>query len=190
MQAGRASEAVGYFERAIAAGQRSAQLYSNLGIALVRTNREDEAIVAYREALTINPNNSVLRFTVGSLLLKREKFEEAIEEYRAGLALVPDSPEAHNNLGGALAATGRTAEAISEFEHALRLDPDPRERPAQPGPRTPSLTNLRIAAPHPATISETAPSKLARELSAGFVVNSTHVTWDSGSCQNKVPVDP
>ena len=104
-------------------GEQSAEMHSNLGIALRRTGRQDEAIVAYREAVQVNPNNALLHFTLGSVLVERERFQEASAAFRAGLVLMPESAEAHNNLGGALAALGQTTEAIAEFEHALRLNP-------------------------------------------------------------------
>lgn len=42
----------------------------------------------------------------------------------------------------------------------------------------------------PLTMSETGPSRLARESTAGLVVRSTHVTPECGSCQTTVPVEP
>lgn len=124
--AGRASEAVGHFERTLRLNPGYVEAEHNLGIALTALGRQEEAIACYETALRLEPDSAETHLDLGKALARiPARVPEAIAEYEAALRIRPDFAEAHYSLGNALMkAPGRLPEAVSHFEAALRIKPD------------------------------------------------------------------
>jgi tetratricopeptide (TPR) repeat protein len=124
VQAGRAQEAIGHYERALRIKLQYAEAHYNLGIALVQAGRVREAIEHYEQALRIKPDFAEAHNNLGNALLHLGKLAEEIGQYEQALRIKPDYAEAHYNLGNALLRLGKVSEAIGYYQQALRIKPD------------------------------------------------------------------
>jgi Flp pilus assembly protein TadD len=123
--AGKFDEAIAEFRDGLRLKPDSAQLFWNLGRAIVaRGGPAAEAIVDLRRAVELDPSQGPPHYDLASTLLDLHRYSEAIDEFRAAVALMPTSVEAHNNLGIALGSTGKLQEAIAEFQLAVQLNPE------------------------------------------------------------------
>jgi hypothetical protein len=116
---------------------------------------------------------SLIETTAGRMILRRSEFGYS--------PVCPDQrPSAFGNGHSALFRLMAVAQAgitQNSDESFARLT------------KRAEVQSLPRAQARPA-ISETGIITLARESTAGRVVNNTHVTCDSGSCHTTVPVDP
>jgi Flp pilus assembly protein TadD len=122
-QAGRAEEALRYFEAAARGGRSDAVFMNNWGSALLSTGRTAAALEKFMAAQALLPGSAQVRFNVANALVALGRGVEAIEAFRAAVRLQPEYSEAHYNLGVALSGVGEYAAALAEFEAALRLAP-------------------------------------------------------------------
>jgi tetratricopeptide (TPR) repeat protein len=117
----RDSEAL--YLHALKLGERSPEVFSNLGVFQESQGRADEAIGHYREAARIRPDGMIYWNNLGLLLTKQKREDEAIACFRDALRVSPDYPGTQANLGAALLQKGRSAEAVESLKEALRLQP-------------------------------------------------------------------
>ena len=122
-QRGKAHEAIGYYERALAVEPRHPGYLYNLANALSDVGRSGEAISHYRRALEIKPDFADAHHQLGNRLRALQRFADAITAYRRAIAIRPGLAGAHVDLGTTLARLARADEAIACYEEALRLDP-------------------------------------------------------------------
>lgn len=127
LQAGKVSEAVGQYQRALRINPDYADAHESLGNALVQVGRVPEAIIPYEQALRIRPDNAEAHNNLGTALFQAGRTQEAIGHFEEALRINPDSADAHYNLGAALVRLGRVREAIAQYEQALRIKPDDAE---------------------------------------------------------------
>jgi tetratricopeptide (TPR) repeat protein len=97
--------------------------HNNLGLELLRTDREDEALEHFRKAVELNPGFAEAQNNFANRLSRRGRVDEAIGHYQKAIELNPAYAEAQNNLGTALLRAGRTDEAIAALQKALEMDP-------------------------------------------------------------------
>ena len=128
---GRAAEASGVLDRAVAAARAALKLqpddagvHSTLALALAAQGKPAEAEAASRAALKLQPDFAKAHNNLGTALAAQGKPAEAEAAFRAALKLEPDIAEFHNNLGITLGAQGKPAEAEAEYRAALKLQPD------------------------------------------------------------------
>ena len=122
-QAGRADEALRYFEAAARGGRSDGVLLNHWGSALLATGRAEAAWAKFTAALERLPASAEVRFNLGNALVALGRGPEAMAAFRAAVQLRPEYGEAHYNLGVALSGAGQYAAALTEFETALRLAP-------------------------------------------------------------------
>ncbi len=123
-EAGRSSEAMEHFTRAVELDPDSSWIHYNLARASESAAQPADAIEHYRETLRIEPDHAAAHNNLGRLLASLGRTQEAIDHYQAAIAADPELAEAHNNLGILLANLGYTHRAIDHLEEALRLDPN------------------------------------------------------------------
>lgn len=123
LDAGRAKEAVGPLESAVAFKPASSEPRLNLAAALAMTGRRTEAVEQYREALRVNPESAGARNNLANELRSMGRTQEAIELLQQSLRIRPGFAKAETSLGAALADLGRWGDAIPHFEAALSSDP-------------------------------------------------------------------
>ncbi len=104
---------------------KSKDAWTNLGNALMDSQRFSEAIDAYQKSLALDPKNVDVRVDMGTCYRGVGKFDKAVEEYRKALAIDPKFPNGHRNLAVVLANDLRqNKQAIQEFQKYLELVPN------------------------------------------------------------------
>ena len=134
-QPGRIPESVAHLEQAVWLQPEAAQMHSDLGIALARTDRLADAIAEFRAAVRLRPDSAVPHINLAGALAQSGQRAEAAAEYEAALRIQPDAAgarlrlarvkaEEHYQAGIALATADRPREAAAEFASALQFDPE------------------------------------------------------------------
>ncbi|MET0849761.1 MAG: tetratricopeptide repeat protein [Candidatus Rokuibacteriota bacterium] len=88
-RSGAVGEAVDAFKKALAANDRDAGTWNNLGVALVRQGSWAEAIEAFRRAVKLEPGNAEAQKNLAVALDRRGRPAEAASHYRAFMASAP-----------------------------------------------------------------------------------------------------
>jgi tetratricopeptide (TPR) repeat protein len=122
--AGKVTEAIECFNKALELKSEPSEIYNNLGTAYNKLGRIEESIQYYKKALELNPNLTAAHYNLATALAEQGKANEAIAEYRQSLLLEPKDSDALSNLGFALAGQGNFGEAIEYYKKALELEPD------------------------------------------------------------------
>lgn len=118
---GRTIEAIGAFERALAARDDVGTRVQLAG-ALKAVGRRDDASREYKRALSLDPKNAVAWFNYGNLL--RVEFKDvrgALEAYRKASECDPNLGEAQFSLGAMLMETGDWEAAAAALQSALQV---------------------------------------------------------------------
>jgi spermidine synthase len=122
---GKLDDAIAMFRDGLRLNPESAEIYWNLGRALVaRGGPMDEALGDLRRSVALDANQGPAHYDLASTLLDLHDVDGAIEHFREAIRLMPKSPEAHNNLGIALGTKGQLEDAIVQFQQAVQLNPD------------------------------------------------------------------
>ncbi len=119
---GNVSEAIRFFERAVAVDPGQADARADLGLLLESQGRKEEAEELYRAALSIDPGLVSAQQGLGSLLLERGQLESAEALFRRSTELVPADPALRRNLALVLSRMGREAEAREQMRRAQELE--------------------------------------------------------------------
>jgi len=121
--AGRRSEALANYDRALQLKPDYAKAYYNKADSLLKMGQASAAIELFDRTLRIDPNYFKALRGKGDALVKAGQGDAAIPLYQEALKLQPDDADAARSLGIALVGAGRGSEAIERFEAALRVDP-------------------------------------------------------------------
>ncbi len=124
LELGRAAEALGDFDRALAADPGQANTWSNRGLALSALERFDEALVCYDRALALAPQSAAAHNNRGDTLLKLRRFDEALQSFDGAAAINPSDWASLNNRGATLSQMGRMDEALESYSRALTFNPE------------------------------------------------------------------
>jgi tetratricopeptide (TPR) repeat protein len=84
--AGRYADAERDFERLVAMGQRSAPIYTNLGVAYLRTGKLDDAIRLLNEAKKLAPSVPGIDLNLGLAYYRQHEFKQAVSFFASVLA--------------------------------------------------------------------------------------------------------
>jgi tetratricopeptide (TPR) repeat protein len=122
-QAGRISESLSHFERAVQLRPDLAVAHYNLGYQLMITGQTEAALAQYEEALRLKPEYPEAHDNVGVVLAAMGRPDEAIAHYEEALRLKTDYAQAHDNFGNALLQMNRLPEAADQYAEAVRLEP-------------------------------------------------------------------
>jgi tetratricopeptide (TPR) repeat protein len=101
----------------------SAQIWSNLGVALDGMGQVDRAVAAYRKSLALWPEHTGGLRNLAAALASKGDRQEAEDCYRKVLAIDDDDALAHAGLGGMLALRKQYDQARQHLEQAARLAP-------------------------------------------------------------------
>ncbi len=131
LPANQSRNAIAYYDSAIAAYKRSAELdstysrtYVNMGLAEDNAGRRGLAREAYQKAIAVNPKDVLAYCHLGSLEHDEGNLSDAVRLYETALRVDPSSAQAHYDLGLAFAETRVFREALTEWEKVIQLDPD------------------------------------------------------------------
>jgi tetratricopeptide (TPR) repeat protein len=121
-QAGRRTEAIESYERAVAVDAGYQLAWNNLGV--VRAGEAGEAaIAAFRRSLDGERPLFAARLNLGLLFLQRHQLRAALEEYQGALAEQSGSAVAWNGVGLVLMELRRFEDARNAFGRAVDADP-------------------------------------------------------------------
>ncbi|HEX7641897.1 MAG TPA: tetratricopeptide repeat protein [Burkholderiaceae bacterium] len=123
-QRGQAQLAVGLIERALAADDKQAIAWCNLGTAWQDLGASDRALPAFERAIALDPNYALAHNNRGNACRNLGLFEEALACYDSALRCKPDHADAALNRGTVLQQLGRHDEALAAYDAALKLRPD------------------------------------------------------------------
>jgi tetratricopeptide (TPR) repeat protein len=93
--AGRYSEALPYYQQAIALEPKNVSVSTDYGTALYYAGRADEALAQFDKSLSIDPRHGQTLFNVG--IVKRDARHDAkgaIDAWERLLSTAPDYPDA------------------------------------------------------------------------------------------------
>jgi tetratricopeptide (TPR) repeat protein len=121
--AGRRSEALANFDKALQLRPDYAMAYYNKAETILRMGDASVAIGFFDRALRIEPHYFKALRGKGDALVQAGQGDAAIPLYQEALKLQPDDSDAARSLGIALLKAGRISEAIEQFEAVLRVDP-------------------------------------------------------------------
>jgi tetratricopeptide (TPR) repeat protein len=121
--AGRRSEALASYDKALQLKPDYAMAYYNKAESLLWMGQDSAALELFDRALHIAPAYFKAMRGKGDALVRVGRGDAAIPLYQEALKLQPDDSEAARSLGIALLNTGRVSEAIERFEAVLRVDP-------------------------------------------------------------------
>ena len=87
--AGRWSEAVAAYQRAIELDPRSATAYGNLGHAYTQINQLEDAHNSLQRAVALAPKSAVYAYNLGNVQLKLGRAAESVELFQLAIKLRP-----------------------------------------------------------------------------------------------------
>lgn len=102
----------------------SAEVQSNLGVALYFDHELRPAIAAFHKAITINPSLMAPHLFSGLAWYQLSNPDFAVPELEAAVRINGKDPIAHAWLGYAYSSQTRYGAAVKQFEAASRLDPN------------------------------------------------------------------
>ena len=120
---GRAEEAVGSYDEAIAADPGRALAHLNRGIVLAGMGRAEEAVGSYDEAIRLDPALARAHLSKANALAAVGRTGEALDAYDAAIKLGGAAADAHADNGDFYDALGRTGEALDAYDAAIDADP-------------------------------------------------------------------
>ncbi|HET7033739.1 MAG TPA: tetratricopeptide repeat protein, partial [Casimicrobiaceae bacterium] len=122
--AGRVTDGIAEYRRALELHDGYAEIHNNLGHALQGIGRLDEAIEHYRTSIALQFGNYRAHHNLGNALLVSGKSEEAVAALRESAKLNPGFAATWERLGTALQRLGRAADAEASFRRWIALEPD------------------------------------------------------------------
>ena len=121
--AGRPTEALGYFDAAIAASPASAALHCKRGQCLHTLRRFSEALESFDRGIALQPSLAPAHMDRANTLQEVGRLEEALASYDRAIALAPRYADLHCNRGTVLHRLHRMEESVASYDTALRLAP-------------------------------------------------------------------
>jgi tetratricopeptide (TPR) repeat protein len=103
---------------------RSAEMQSNLGVALYFDHQWERAIAVFRKAITLNADLLAPHLFTGLAWYQLSRPDAAVPELEKAVRLRSSDVIAHTWLGYAYVAQSRYEAAAAEFETTCKLDPN------------------------------------------------------------------
>ncbi|MBW4488998.1 MAG: tetratricopeptide repeat protein [Trichocoleus desertorum ATA4-8-CV12] len=117
------SEAVAYYQKALALRPTAPDIYTNLGNVYQDLGQAEAAIASYQQALALKPDSAEAHNNLGNMYKRQGQLTEASNHYQQAVTLRPDLAETYNNLGNVLKDQGRMTEAIAAYRQAIAMKP-------------------------------------------------------------------
>tara|TARA_Y100001933_G_scaffold62068_1_gene62201 strand:+ start:2179 stop:4692 length:2514 start_codon:yes stop_codon:yes gene_type:complete len=105
-------------------GEVSAELYNDLGAALVGLSRIEEGLKAFRQAARLDPQMAGAFANIGRVYVQHERFVEAVAALQRAVDLEPEDGSLFALLGQAYEKMGLWTEAQQAYQQAVRRRPD------------------------------------------------------------------
>jgi len=121
---GRYDEAIGEFERAIAAREDSGIALLNLARARYKKKDYDGAVGALGDHARAKPRSKEGETLLANIAMERGRTDEADAHFRKALSYDPNFTDARNGLGLLLERRGQHDAALAEFRRVIAVDAD------------------------------------------------------------------
>ena len=122
---GDPTQAITHYERAVALGLETVEVYHNLGIVYMRNRDGQNALKQFNRALEIDANLPETLTLLGTLYTANGKFDAAASHYERAIALAPEDAVAYHGLAYLYGQHDRNvAKAVELARHATELSPD------------------------------------------------------------------
>ena len=113
-----------YYSKVLVLRENYIDVYKNLCIIYMRTNREYNAIELAKKAKEMAPRDYTFDYLIGTASITLKLYEQGIEYLENALALNPNHFQIYNNLGTAYLLTGQRELAIRCYEKAVKIRPE------------------------------------------------------------------
>lgn len=123
VKAGASERAIQAAEELFAKGFRTAELYSLISQAYLRTNQVEKAYDALRNAIRLEPAQEDYYVDLAALCFEYSNFDVGIEVVNVGLRNRPGSSRLYLQRGLLRAMKGQMTEAERDLQEAARLAP-------------------------------------------------------------------
>jgi tetratricopeptide (TPR) repeat protein len=124
MDLGRARDAVGPLERAVAIRPGFSATYNNLGLAKAALGEHEAARAHFQRALELSPDLAAAHVNLAQSLAKLGERSQAMDHARRALALDPLSEPALRLLGRLEIQAGEKASGMERLRRAVEVEPN------------------------------------------------------------------
>jgi TolA-binding protein len=118
---GKYVEAVGEFQKVIAAGQALATDHLNLGLALMQANKLDGALGPLTTARQMDPKLVAADYNLGILFKRELRYPDAEAALKRVIGADPRDPAAWFNLGTVYFAQRKLEDALQAHQHVVEM---------------------------------------------------------------------
>ena len=122
--AGKYSEAVDEYSKAIELNPIYFDAYTNRGFTYLKLSRYDEAIQDCNRAIELAPDSCFAYNNRGSAYFELKKYSEAIHDFNSAIVINPNFANAYFNLGFVYYNLKKYDDATRDFSKALNEDPN------------------------------------------------------------------
>jgi tetratricopeptide (TPR) repeat protein len=129
----RYAEAVTAYDRAIEAGEASAEVYNWRGLAKVRTGDPSGGIEDYNRAIEAEPSVAMSYNNRGTARCALGQIQAAIADFDKAIELYPGYAMAYINRGGAYIENKQSEQGLADLAKGIELAPDQPEGYADRG---------------------------------------------------------
>lgn len=119
-EAGRFTEAITFFEKALEVNSKDAEAYYSIGECYALEDNE-KAIKAYQQAIKINPKHAAAYWGLGLCYGAMKNYQQSINNYKEAIRIDPRNADTHFGLGDSYAALGQSSEATSAYSKAAMM---------------------------------------------------------------------
>jgi tetratricopeptide (TPR) repeat protein len=123
VKAGRAREAIAYFDRAIAVSDAVWAYHFNRARAYDELKEWRQAVAGYTDAARLFPDDYVTQFNLAKARQADGDMTGAVQGYARAIELAPEQADFHLWYGQALDLSGRLADAAAAYRRYLELEP-------------------------------------------------------------------
>lgn len=118
LEQGKADEAIGEFQKAVALDPKYTAAQLNLAYAYDRQGRTEEAVNQYQKVIDLEPRNFFAHNNLGVLYDKQGRYEEAIAAFEQARQIDPSNATTVQNLENAKKSRGTVEEREERFAQA------------------------------------------------------------------------
>lgn len=117
-------EAINSYQKAIDLNPIFDAARRDLGMVLMKSDRNMEAFAAFNKAIEVNPHNFQFWVGRGMALTKLKRYDEALVNFDKALSINPEDAIAWANKGWALREMQRYQEALVAYDRAIAIKPN------------------------------------------------------------------
>jgi serine/threonine-protein kinase len=119
---GNHTEAVNYYNLAIALDSTYTDAYFGRAQAYVTLGNLSQAIADYRQVIALNPNYTQAHFDLGSIYLRIGDYQQAVDEFTIVITQDSNNFSAYMARAYSYQALNNHAQAVTDFTSALNID--------------------------------------------------------------------